>query len=150
MSVTVRKMRMTDISRICEIAAHAWRNSTYEPIEPDVDVFVKFLKESIVARHAAAFVASINERVEGVIIGHIYPWYFSRSSFATERFFLVSDIGKGVGARLLFRFLSWAKAHDNVNIIHLVASSGMPNQERVERLYGKLGKRVGSVFHIEV
>lgn len=147
---TVRQMKIADISRVCEIAAQAWTNSTYRPIEPDVPTFAIFLKDAIMNRHAVAFVAVIKDRVEGVIVGYIYPWYFSKSSFAAERFFLVSEDGKGAGARLLFRFLSWAKAHDKVNVIHLVASAGTPNQERVERLYGRLGKRVGSIFHIEV
>jgi hypothetical protein len=100
--------------------------------------------------NSVALVGVVDGRVEGVIVGYLYPWYFSKSWMAAERFFVVSDSGKGVGARLLFRFLAWAKGHDKVKTIYLVASAGMPNQERVERLYGKIAKRVGSVFHIEV
>ena len=146
----VRRMLLGDIGRVCKISAQAWRQSTYADIQPDVPVFSAFLKDSILGQHALAIVAEVDGEVQGVLIGHIYPWYFSSKSFATERFFLVTKAGEGMGARLLFRFMAWAKGHSNVNIIHLIASAGMPQQERVEKLYGRLGKRVGSVFHIEV
>lgn len=146
----VREMRIADIPDIVNFSAKAYSKSAYRNIDLDIGVFMEFCKKSVLSSDTRAWVAENGGKVVGVLIAQVFPLYFSKKMFATERFFVVSDEGRGMGARLLFRFMSWAKAHPRVSTVILYASANMPQQAAVERLYGKIGNRTGSIFQAEV
>jgi GNAT superfamily N-acetyltransferase len=73
-------------------------------------------------------------------------WY-SRKKQAADLFFYVTDNGKGWGAKLMRRFISWAKDNRGVKEIMLGINSGIGDSDRTRKLYERMGAtRIGDSF----
>jgi len=148
--IEIREMRSGDVIGSVLVAMQVHPKTSYRGIPVDVGVSSTFLMKSLLEKDTKAWVAEKSGKVVGFVVGQLHQWFFSPKYFATMRVFIVSEEGKGAGARLLFRFMAWAKGFSKVTTINLHASAGTEHQADVERMFGKLGKRAGSIFHIEV
>lgn len=141
---------MSDKGRIAEIAAEAYASSAFGGIEIDPPTFFEFLDNAIMGRSAGAWVAEKDGTVEGAMVAILSPLFFSKKLAAMNHMVLVSRKGAGAGIGLIRQFIKWAKSNPQVGSILLSATSGMPQQQRVEKLFSRLGTYAGSVYTVEV
>ncbi len=77
---------------------------------------LQYYKSKILGSESTAFVALINKKVEGYLIGSICKWedYRKISKMAEIENMLVNSNlrGKGIGTKLIQEFLHWAKDND--------------------------------------
>jgi len=147
----IRKARHSDTDRIIEIAKQEVLKSRYSHIETDDEVFKAYMLSFLLSPQAEVWVAEVDGIIEGVLVGVYGQTYFSRANFVTDKFFLVTEKGSGLGIRLFRAFLSWAKKQPNVAAIELTLTAGMPDQERTAEMYKKFGfVEAGNTFHLGV
>ena len=92
-------------------------------------------------------IAEVDGKIEGALIGVTHQLWYSRRKQASDLFFYVTENGKGVGANLMRRFISWAKNNPGVKEIMLGTTSGIGDMERTKKLYQRMGAvRIGDTF----
>ena len=92
-------------------------------------------------------VVELDGKIEGVLIGVTHQLWYSRKKQATDLFFYVTVEGIGWGAKLMRRFISWAKDNRGVKEIMLGTTSGIGDIERTKKLYERMGAvRIGDTF----
>ena len=92
-------------------------------------------------------VVELDNKIEGALIGVTHQLWYSKRKQATDLFFYVSDKGVGFGAKLMRRFIGWAKSNPGVKEIMLGITSGIGNTQRTKTLYERMGAvRIGDTF----
>ena len=92
-------------------------------------------------------VVELEGKIEGVMIGVTHQLWYSRKKQATDLFFYVTENGIGWGAKLMRRFIGWAKENPGVKEIMLGITSGIGDAERTKKLYERIGAvRIGDTF----
>jgi len=92
-------------------------------------------------------VVELDGEIEGTLIGVTHQLWYSRKKQAADLFFYVTDNGKGWGAKLMRRFISWAKDNRGVKEIMLGINSGIGDSDRTRKLYERMGAtRIGDSF----
>jgi hypothetical protein len=100
------------------------------------------------ARRGCVFVAENKAgEVVGFIAGQVDALWFSKACYATDIAFLVKPGNPVQGFLLAKRFIRWAKAIPDVVDITLNISSGLDTDNRLGRLYERLGlKPMGGCY----
>ena len=146
----IRKAVNQDVSKIVELCkkAHEESKITTAPLDP------KTLRTNVqicvLSAEHLVLVVEIDDNIEGMIIGVTHQLWYSRKKQATDLFFYTSKSirGDGWGAKLMRRFISWAKENSGVKEIMLGVSSGIET-DRTKTLYERMGAiRIGENYVI--
>jgi len=92
-------------------------------------------------------VVELDGEIEGALIGVTHQLWYSRKKQAADLFFYVTEKGRGWGAKLMRRFISWSKENRGVKEIMLGINSGIGDKDRTRTLYERMGAvRIGDSF----
>lgn len=145
----IRQGRFSDIKGIIKVFEEAHDKSVSFHVPINIKELTKSLQIIINSREHCCFVTEIDGQIEGVMLGVSNPMWYTRMRQATDLFLYTTDKGKGTGAWLMRRFISWAKRQPGVKEIMVGVSSGI-DYERTIELYKRMGaKQVGAMFYIE-
>jgi len=145
----IRKAEFKDISEIMGVAkeAHQRSLSSFVPIDPKI--LRNNLQVCILSAEHFVVVVELNGKIEGVLIGVTHQLWYSKKKQAADLLFYVTEEGTGWGAKLMRRFISWAKENPGVKEIMLGTTSGIGDTERIKKLYERMGAvRIGDTFVI--
>ena len=143
----IRKAKEGDITRIIEICKEAHELSISKDVPLDVKILRKNIQVCILSREHLVLVVELDDCVEGIFIGVPHQLWYSRRKQATDLILYVTDNGKGWGAKLMRRFIGWAKENPGVKEIMLGISSGIGDSERNKKLYERMGAvKIGDNF----
>lgn len=145
----IRKGKFSDINQIIEVCKEAALKSVSNHVPIHDDVLKKSLQIIIHSPEHCCFVTEIDGKIEGVMLGVSNPLWYSKKKTANDLFVYTTEKGKGSGAYLMRRFISWAKKQPGVEEIMLGTNSGI-DQDRTKALYERMGaKKIGDSFYIE-
>jgi hypothetical protein len=143
----IRKAKEGDITRIIEICKEAHELSISKDVPLDVKILRKNIQVCILSREHLVLVVELDDCVEGIFIGVTHQLWYSRRKQATDLILYVTDNGMGWGAKLMRRFIGWAKENPGVKEIMLGISSGIGDSERTKKLYERMGAvKIGDNF----
>ena len=145
----IRKAEFKDISEIMRVAkeAHERSLSSFVPIDPKI--LRNNLQVCILSAEHFVVVVELKGKIEGVLIGVTHQLWYSKKKQAADLLFYVTEEGIGWGAKLMRRFISWAKENPGVKEIMLGTTSGIGDTERIKKLYERMGAvRIGDTFVI--
>lgn len=142
----IRQGRLEDIQPIFEIGQW-YLDQIHDGYKIDWKQGPKDLRFLINSKQARVLVAEVDGKVVGALIGQVVKQAFVDIRYATDLAFIVKP-GHPIQAVMLARhFIHWARKQPNVREVTLQISSGLRNNERVARMYEKLGmKNMGACF----
>lgn len=92
-------------------------------------------------------VVLVNGIIEGVLIGMVGEIWWSRELQASDVVFYTTENGRGYGQKLAKRFLKWANAKPEVEMVGMSVSSGGEQAERAGKLLEHNGLHsVGGIY----
>lgn len=143
----IRAATHNDLPAIIEIGRNTLSNSPCYPVEMDDYKASYSVRRCISDRSMCAFVAEVDGKVVGFILGMQEEHFFSRDYYATDLVFCVEPKHADQAVWLLRRFLRWANSFPKVKSIMLGISSGMDLNGRLGELYQRHGlKPAGGLF----
>ena len=127
--------------------AHERSLSSFVPIDPKI--LRNNLQVCILSAEHFVVVVELKGKIEGVLIGVTHQLWYSKKKQAADLLFNVTEECTGWGAKLMRRFISWAKENPGVKEIMLGTTSGIGDTERIKKLYERMGAvRIGDTFVI--
>ena len=146
----IRKAEFKDVSAIMEVAKDAHQKSLSVSVPIDPKLLRNNLQVCILSAEHFVLVVELDGKIEGVFIGVTHQLWYSKKKQATDLFFYVTDEGVGWGAKMMRRFISWAKENPGVKEIMLGVSSGIGDAERTRKLYERMGAtKIGDNFILQ-
>tara|TARA_R100000656_G_C3925301_1_gene123695 strand:- start:230 stop:679 length:450 start_codon:yes stop_codon:yes gene_type:complete len=143
----IRKAENKDISGIMDLVKEAHSRSVSQFVKLDPQTIRKNVQICILSAEHFVLVVELDGKIEGTLIGVTHQLWYSRRKQATDLFFYVTDTGTGWGAKLMRRFISWAKDNPGVKEIMVGITSGIGDADRTKRLYERMGAvRIGDTF----
>ena len=143
----IRKAEFKDISEIIEVAKDAHKKSLSDSVPIDLKILRNNLQVCILSAEHFVVVLELSGKIEGAFIGVTHQLWYSKKKQASDLFFYVTDAGVGWGAKMMRRFISWAKENRGVSEIMLGISSGIGDPERTKKLYERMGAvKIGDNF----
>ena len=143
----IRKAEFKDVSGIMEVAKDAHEKSLSNSVSIDPKTLRNNLQVCILSTEHFVLVLELEGRIEGAFIGVTHQLWYSKKKQASDLFFYVTDAGVGWGAKMMRRFISWAKESRGVGEIMLGISSGIGDPERTKKLYERMGAvKIGDNF----
>jgi len=143
----IRKAEYKDVSGIMKVVKEAHQKSVSNIVPLDAKTLRKNMQICILSAEHFVLVVELNEIIEGVFIGVTHQLWYSRKKQASDLFFYVTEQGTGWGARMMRRFITWAKENRGVKEIMLGINSGIGDSERTRKLYERMGAvKVGDSF----
>ena len=143
----IRKAEFKDVSGIMEVAKDAHEKSLSNSVAIDPKTLRNNLQVCILSTEHFVLVLELEGRIEGAFIGVTHQLWYSKKKQASDLFFYVTDAGIGWGAKMMRRFISWAKESRGVGEIMLGISSGIGDPERTKKLYERMGAvKIGDNF----
>ena len=143
----IRVAENKDVSRIMELAKEAHKESISRFVPLDPKILRTNIQVCVLSAEHLVMVVELDGRIEGVLIGVTHRLWYSKKKQATDLFFYVTVEGIGWGAKLMRRFISWAKDNRGVKEIMLGTTSGIGDVERTNKLYERMGAvRIGDTF----
>ena len=143
----IRKAEFKDVSGIMEVAKDAHEKSLSNSVAIDPKTLRNNLQVCILSAEHFVLVVELEGEIEGVFIGVTHQLWYSRKKQATDLFFYVTEKGTGWGAKMMRRFISWAKESPGVKEIMLGISSGIGDTDRTRKLYERMGAvKIGDNF----
>ena len=143
----IRKAEFKDVSGIMEVAKDAHEKSLSNSVAIDPKTLRNNLQVCILSAEHFILVVELEGEIEGVFIGVTHQLWYSRKKQATDLFFYVTEKGTGWGAKMMRRFISWAKESPGVKEIMLGISSGIGDTDRTRKLYERMGAvKIGDNF----
>jgi len=143
----IRKAEFKDVSGIMEVAKDAHEKSLSNSVAIDPKTLRNNLQVCILSAEHFVLVVELEGEIEGVFIGVTHQLWYSKKKQATDLFFYVTEKGTGWGAKMMRRFISWAKESPGVKEIMLGISSGIGDTERTRKLYERMGAvKIGDNF----
>lgn len=92
-------------------------------------------------------VVLVNGVIEGVLLGTVDEIWWSRKSQASDVVFYTTQKGRGQGQKLARRFIAWANAQPNVEMVGMSVSSGGEQSTRAGKLLEHNGlTSVGGIY----
>lgn len=135
----VRNARMEDIPSIVELLNQQWSHSEYADTPLDPMVARRDLRLAIKSKNNHCQVYLSGGEAKGVCVGAIHEVFGSRSRGATTVILYVCPSHAGHGIKLLSGYLRWARKGVVVDQISVGVTSGLGDQERVEKLLAAFG-----------
>tara|TARA_R110002020_G_scaffold475930_1_gene714610 strand:+ start:6823 stop:7272 length:450 start_codon:yes stop_codon:yes gene_type:complete len=143
----IRKAENKDISGIINLVKEAHSKSISHTVKLDPKTLRTNIQICILSAEHFVVIAEVDGKIEGALIGVTHQLWYSRRKQASDLFFYVTENGKGAGANLMRRFISWAKNNPGVKEIMLGTTSGIGDTERTKKLYERMGVvRIGDTF----
>jgi GNAT superfamily N-acetyltransferase len=143
----IRKAEFKDVSGIMEVAKDAHEKSLSNSVAIDPKTLRNNLQVCILSAEHFVLVVELDGEIEGVFIGVTHQLWYSKKKQATDLFFYVTEKGTGWGAKMMRRFISWAKESPGVKEIMLGISSGIGDTDRTRKLYERMGAvKIGDNF----
>ena len=143
----IRKAEFKDVSGIMEVAKDAHEKSLSNSVPIDAKTLRNNLQVCILSTEHFVLVLELEGRIEGAFIGVTHQLWYSKKKQASDLFFYVTEAGVGWGAKMMRRFISWAKESRGVGEIMLGISSGIGDPERTKKLYERMGAvKIGDNF----
>lgn len=143
----IRKAENKDVSGIMELVKEAHSKSISQFVKLDPKTVRTNVQVCILSAEHFVLVVELDGKIEGVLIGVTHQLWYSRAKQATDLFFYVTYEGTGWGAKLMRRFISWAKDNPGVKEIMIGITSGIGDADRTKRLYERMGAmRIGDTF----
>ena len=143
----IRKAEFKDVSAIMEVAKEMHQKSLSVSVPVDSKLLRNNLQVCILSAEHFVLVVELEGKIEGALIGVTHQLWYSKKKQATDLFFYVTDRGTGWGAKMMRRFISWAKDNPGVREIMLGTTSGIGDVERTKKLYERMGAtRIGDTF----
>ena len=143
----IRKAEFKDVSAIMEVAKEMHQKSLSVSVPVDSKLLRNNLQVCILSAEHFVLVVELEGKIEGALIGVTHQLWYSKKKQATDLFFYVTDRGTGWGAKMMRRFISWAKDNPGVREIMLGTTSGIGDVERTKKLYERRGAtRIGDTF----
>ena len=143
----IRKAENKDVSGIMELVKEAHTHSIYRFVKLDPKTLRTNIQVCVLSAEHFVVVVELEGKIEGVMIGVTHQLWYSRKKQATDLFFYVTENGIGWGAKLMRRFIGWAKENPGVKEIMLGITSGIGEAERTKKLYERIGAvRIGDTF----
>ena len=130
-----------------EVAKDAHEKSLSNSVAIDPKTLRNNLQVCILSAEHFVLVVELEGEIEGVFIGVTHQLWYSKKKQATDLFFYVTEKGTGWGAKMMRRFISWAKENPGVEEIMLGISSGIGDKDRTRTLYERMGGvKIGDNF----
>ena len=130
-----------------EVAKDAHEKSLSSSVSIDPKTLRNNLQVCILSTEHFVLVVELDGEIEGVFIGVTHQLWYSKKKQATDLFFYVTEKGTGWGAKMMRRFISWAKENPGVEEIMLGISSGIGDTDRTRKLYERMGAvKIGDNF----
>ena len=143
----IRKAENKDVSGIMELVKEAHTHSISRFVKLDPKTLRTNIQVCVLSAEHFVVVVELEGKIEGVMIGVTHQLWYSRKKQATDLFFYVTENGIGWGAKLMRRFIGWAKENPGVKEIRLGITSGIGDAERTKKLYERIGAvRIGDTF----
>ncbi len=143
----IRKAENKDVSGIMELVKEAHSKSISQFVKLDPKTVRTNVQVCILSAEHFVLVVELDSKIEGVLIGVTHQLWYSRAKQATDLFFYVTEEGTGWGAKLMRRFISWAKDNPGVKEIMIGITSGIGDADRTKILYERMGAmRIGDTF----
>ena len=143
----IRKAEFKDVSGIMEVAKDAHEKSLSNSVAIDPKTLRNNLQVCILSAEHFVLVVELDGEIEGLFIGVTHQLWYSKKKQATDLFFYVTEKGTGWGAKMMRRFISWAKENPGVEEIMLGISSGIGDTDRTRKLYERMGAvKIGDNF----
>jgi len=143
----IRKAEFKDVSEIIEVAKDAHQKSLSDSVPIDLKILRNNLQVCILSAEHFVVVVELEGKIEGAFIGVTHQLWYSKKKQASDLFFYVTDAGTGWGAKMMRRFISWAKENRGVGENMLGISSGIGDPERARKLYERMGAvKIGDNF----
>jgi hypothetical protein len=143
----IRKAEFKDVSGIMEVAKDAHEKSLSNSVAIDPKTLRNNLQVCILSAEHFVLVVELEGEIEGLFIGVTHQLWYSKKKQATDLFFYVTEKGTGWGAKMMRRFISWAKENPGVEEIMLGISSGIGDADRTRKLYERMGAvKIGDNF----
>jgi len=143
----IREAEFKDISGIISVVKDAHGKSISISVPLDSKVLRKSLQVCILSREHYVLVVDLGGSIEGAFIGVTHQIWYSRKKQAADLFFYVTEKGKGWGAKMMRRFITWASEDTGVKEIMLGINSGIGDPERTRKLYERMGAiKIGDSF----
>ena len=143
----IRKAENKDVSGIMELVKEAHTHSISRFVKLDPKTLRTNIQVCVLSAEHFVVVVELEGKIEGVMIGVTHQLWYSRKKQATDLFFYVTENGIGWGAKLMRRFIGWAKENPGVKEIMLGITSGIGDAERTKKLYERIGAvRIGDTF----
>ena len=130
-----------------EVAKDAHEKSLSNSVAIDPKTLRNNLQVCILSAEHFVLVVELDGEIEGLFIGVTHQLWYSKKKQATDLFFYVTEKGTGWGAKMMRRFISWAKENPGVEEIMLGISSGIGDADRTRKLYERMGAvKIGDNF----
>ena len=146
----IRRAENKDLSKIVELSREGHTESVITTAPLDVKTLRTNLQICILSAEHLVLVVDIEDEIKGIMIGVTHQLWYSRKKQATDLFFYTSKRirGDGWGAKLMRRFIGWAKDNPGVKEIMLGVSSGIET-DRTKTMYERMGAiRIGENYVI--
>ena len=143
----IRKAENKDVSGIMELVKEAHTPSISRFVKLDPKTLRTNIQVCVLSAEHFVVVVELEGKIEGAMIGVTHQLWYSRKKQAADLFFYVTEDGIGWGAKLMRRFIGWAKENPGVKEIMLGTTSGIGDAERTKKLYERMGAvRIGDTF----
>ena len=143
----IRKAENKDVSGIMVLVKEAHTQSISRFVKLDPKTLRTNIQVCVLSAEHFVVVVELEGKIEGAMIGVTHQLWYSRKKQATDLFFYVTENGIGWGAKLMRRFIGWAKENPGVKEIMLGITSGIGDAERTKKLYERIGAvRIGDTF----
>ena len=143
----IRKAEFKDVTRLMRVVKDAHEKSISSSVPLDAKTLRNNLQVCILSVEHFVVVVELEDEIEGAFIGVTHQIWYSKKKQAADLFFYVTEKGTGWGAKMMRRFISWARENRGVKEIMLGINSGIGDAERTKRLYERMGAiKVGDSF----
>ena len=143
----IRKAEFKDVSGIMQVAKDAHQKSLSSSVPLDAKTLRNNIQVCVLSAEHFVLVVELEGEIEGLFIGVTHQLWYSKKKQATDLFFYVTEKGTGWGAKMMRRFISWAKENPGVEEIMLGISSGIGDADRTRKLYERMGAvKIGDNF----
>ena len=146
----IRKAVNQDVSKIVDLCKEAHEESKITTAPLDPKTLRTNVQICVLSAEHLVMVVEVDDKIECMIIGVTHQLWYSRKKQATDLFFYTSQRirGEGWGAKLMRRFIGWAKDNPGVKEIMLGVSSGIET-DRTKTMYERMGAiRIGENYVI--
>lgn len=146
----IRNITVDDLPTIISLAQQMHAESTYAGYTFDYDKALNIARHILVSTKHCAFVAeSSDEEVFALLVAYVDEFFFSKDLQAQDYLVYAAPSRRGSSAvvRLIEMYEAWAK-DVGAKRICLGVSAGI-NDDRVRKLYSRLGYNVGATLHVK-
>lgn len=141
----IRRAGPADAAQIYYLTKDLHAVSRYRHIPIDDAKIKRLICHVVGSPHQFCWVSERDGQIHGMLLGYVDEILWSRKKEAHDLWFYVDEKGRGDGAKLARKFISWAEER-GVALLGLSVSAGI-DDTRAEALYRRLGlERQVSVF----